>query len=191
MEAHVQKENGLRPGRGFSLSEVEEAGFNVNQVRKLGVYVDPRRRTQHDFNVENLKTLIEERQKELEAEKEKLEIEKEKPKKPKEKKEKKKKEKPKKPKEKKEKEKPKKPKEKEEKEKPKKPKEPKEKPAKKEAKTLLTEVKGIGKKRADAFKAAGITYAEDLAEVDTTELAEKTKFSEDYIEKLKKRAENL
>ncbi len=55
----------------------------------------------------------------------------------------------------------------------------------------ITEIKGVGKKRAEALKAAGISTVEDLLEVETEELVSKTKFTTDYIEKLKEEARTL
>lgn len=191
MEAQVKKSSGLRPGRGFSLSEVHKVGLTVHQVRKLGIYVDPRRKTFHEFNVQNLKTLIETRKKQLEEEaeiikKEREDIEEKKKVKEKEKeKKKKKKEEKKRTKKKKVEEKIEEKKEVEKKEKEKKKKEEK-------SKVIdLTQIKGIGKKKAEEFESAGILTVEDLLKADTEELSEKTKFSTDYIEKLKGRARSL
>ncbi|MBU7043293.1 MAG: ribosomal protein L13e [Theionarchaea archaeon] len=175
MEAQVEKSSGLRPGRGFSLSEVHKVGLTVHQVRKLGIYVDPRRKTFHEFNVQNLKTLIETRKKQLEEEaeiikKEREEIKEKKKAEEKEKKEKKKRTKKKKVEEKFE-------------EKKKKEEKPKD--------IDLTQIKGIGKKKAEEFESAGILTVADLLKADTEELSEKTKFSTDYIEKLKGRARSL
>lgn len=178
MEAQVEKPHGLRSARGFSLSEVRKVGLTIRQIRTLGIYVDSRRRTLHEFNVETLKMLVEERQKQLEEES-KARMEKEEAVEKVEKKKAKKKEKPKKV---------------EKKEKPKKVE--KEKPKKVEKKEKkeeidLTEIKGVGEKKAETLKSAGIFTVNDLLKADTAELAEKTKFSEAYIEKLKKNAETL
>lgn len=51
---------GLRPGKGFSLAELEEAGITPQQARKLGIYVDKRRRSKHPWNVEALKRYLRE-----------------------------------------------------------------------------------------------------------------------------------
>lgn len=174
MEAQVRKIDGLRSARGFSLSEVRKAGLSIHQAKKLGVYVDPRRRTLHEFNVQTLKTLMEERQKQLEEEAQRMEREleeKEKEEKKKEKKKKKKVE-----------------KKKEVKEKKLEKKEVKEKEI--EGKNL-TEIKGVGKKRAEALETAGISTVEDLLKADAEELAEKTGFTPEYIEKLKEKARAL
>jgi CspA family cold shock protein len=55
----------------------------------------------------------------------------------------------------------------------------------------ITEIKGVGKKRAEALKATGISTVEDLLETDTEELVSKSKFTVDYIEKLKEKARTL
>ena len=173
MEAQVRKAHGHRPGKGFSLSEIRKAGFTTHQVRKVGVYVDSRRRTLHEFNVQTLRTLMEERQKQLQEEvKERMEKEVKEKKVKKEKKEKKVK------------------KKEVKKEKPVEKKQvKKEKPVEKG--TDLTEVKGVGKKRAEALEAAGVSTVEELIEADTEELAEKTGFTAEYIEKLKEKARDL
>lgn len=176
MEAQVRRQHDLRSGKGFSLSEIRTVGLNVPQARKLGIYVDSRRKTLHEFNVKTLEVLIEERQKQLEEEKvEKMEEKEKKKEKEKVKK------KPKKKEEKKRKEKEKVQEKKEEK--------VKEKPVKKKEKAVqITEVKGVGKKRAEELNSVGISTVEDLLKADTEKLAEKTTFSAEYIEKLKKKA---
>ncbi|MBU7023822.1 MAG: ribosomal protein L13e [Theionarchaea archaeon] len=183
MQAQVRKEDdsGYRVGRGYSLSEVEKSGARVSQVRKLGIYVDPRRSTLHEFNVQQLKALIEERQNQLKKEAEKAreeEVERKEEKKAKKKARKKVEKKVEKEKEKKEEKKA------EEKVKVKKEKAPERSPD-------LTEIKGVGKKRAEAFREAGILTVKDLIAADAAELAEKTSFTEDYINTLKERAKTL
>jgi len=49
-----------RKGRGFSLGELREAGLDPNTARKLGIYVDRRRKSIHKENVEALKKYLEE-----------------------------------------------------------------------------------------------------------------------------------
>ncbi len=44
-----------RSGKGFSKSEVQKAGLDAVSARKMGLPVDPRRRTVHDENVEAVK----------------------------------------------------------------------------------------------------------------------------------------
>ncbi len=49
---------GVRKGRGFSIGELREAGINVKQARKLGIHVDKRRRSVHQWNVEALREYL-------------------------------------------------------------------------------------------------------------------------------------
>ncbi len=49
----------LRKGRGFSLGELKEAGIGLDEAGKLGIYVDKRRSTVHQENVEVLQDLSE------------------------------------------------------------------------------------------------------------------------------------
>ena len=49
-----------RIGRGFSIWELREAGISITQAKKIGIYVDNRRKTLHKENVDILKRIIEE-----------------------------------------------------------------------------------------------------------------------------------
>ena len=51
-------ELGLRVGRGFSVEEIKEAGLDVNKAKKLGIPIDKRRRSKHEWNVKILKEFI-------------------------------------------------------------------------------------------------------------------------------------
>jgi large subunit ribosomal protein L13e len=46
-----------REGRGFSLLELEVAGINIENARKLGIRIDKRRRSCHQENIELLKNI--------------------------------------------------------------------------------------------------------------------------------------
>ena len=45
-----------RNGKGFSLSELQDAGVSVLSARLMGLYVDLRRGTKHEENVSMLKS---------------------------------------------------------------------------------------------------------------------------------------
>jgi len=51
----VKRGRRIREGRGFSLGELKEAGIAPNEARRLGLPVDPRRRSTHPENVEMLR----------------------------------------------------------------------------------------------------------------------------------------
>ncbi|MEM2906643.1 MAG: ribosomal protein L13e [Candidatus Odinarchaeota archaeon] len=50
----------IRAGRGFSLGEIKESGLKADLLKKLGVYIDKRRRSVHKENIEALKNIIKE-----------------------------------------------------------------------------------------------------------------------------------
>ena len=47
----------LRPGRGFSIAELFQAGVTKDQAKRLKLPVDPRRRTVYGSNVEFVKAI--------------------------------------------------------------------------------------------------------------------------------------
>jgi large subunit ribosomal protein L13e len=47
----------LREGRGFSRSEIKKAGLNLQDVRKMGIPFDRRRKSCREENVNILKEL--------------------------------------------------------------------------------------------------------------------------------------
>ena len=55
-EGRIQKR--LRVGRGFSKLEIKEAGITIDVAKRLGIPIDPRRRSKHDWNVKALKEYI-------------------------------------------------------------------------------------------------------------------------------------
>ncbi len=50
----------VRKGRGFSRLELKEAGSTVFEAREIGIPVDIKRKSVHDFNISLLKQLLEE-----------------------------------------------------------------------------------------------------------------------------------
>jgi len=48
----------MRPGRGFSPSELKEAGLSLVKARSIGLEVDVRRKSKHSENVKKLKDYL-------------------------------------------------------------------------------------------------------------------------------------
>ena len=46
-----------RKGRGFSLEELKLVGISLNEAKKLKIYIDKRRKSVYEENVEFLKKL--------------------------------------------------------------------------------------------------------------------------------------
>ena len=56
IKAQILKPDGKkRDGKGFSKSEIQKAGLDAVTARKMGLPVDPRRKSMHDENVEAVK----------------------------------------------------------------------------------------------------------------------------------------
>ena len=49
---------GLRPGRGFSKLEISEVGLTIKEALRLGIPVDLRRRSKHDWNILALREFL-------------------------------------------------------------------------------------------------------------------------------------
>lgn len=58
-------------GKGFSLGELKKAKLDLKKALKLGIPVDPRRRTAHQVNVETLNNLLETKKASSESKREK------------------------------------------------------------------------------------------------------------------------
>ncbi|MEM3576877.1 MAG: ribosomal protein L13e [Candidatus Bathyarchaeia archaeon] len=54
-----KKDGKQRLGKGFSQEELKKAELSLKEALKLGIPVDPRRRTAHQENVEAIKGFLE------------------------------------------------------------------------------------------------------------------------------------
>ncbi len=56
IKASITKQNGKQSvGRGFSLTELKNAGVSKQQARQIGLPIDEKRKSAHDENVETIK----------------------------------------------------------------------------------------------------------------------------------------
>jgi ribosomal protein L13E len=55
----IKKDGKQRSGRGFSKEELQKAGLNLAEAKRLEIPVDKRRKTVYDQNVEALKVYVE------------------------------------------------------------------------------------------------------------------------------------
>jgi len=56
---HAGVDQGTRVGRGFSELEIKQAGLTLKLAEELGVPIDSRRRSCHEWNVNALKGFVE------------------------------------------------------------------------------------------------------------------------------------
>jgi len=59
LRIHGGLDPGLRIGRGFSRGELEAVGLDFKTALKLGLRIDKRRRTTHQWNIQALKEYLE------------------------------------------------------------------------------------------------------------------------------------
>jgi large subunit ribosomal protein L13e len=69
MEPIVHSSGKTRRAKGYSAEEVKQANLNVRSARKLGLFVDTRRNTVYEENVESIKKTIERENKKKEHQK--------------------------------------------------------------------------------------------------------------------------
>ncbi len=55
---HGGVDQGVRRGRGFSVGELKAVGLTVRDAKRLGIPVDKRRRSVHEWNIENLREYL-------------------------------------------------------------------------------------------------------------------------------------
>ncbi|MET1160030.1 MAG: 50S ribosomal protein L13e [Thermoprotei archaeon] len=59
LREHGGVDQGLRVGKGFSKGELEAVGLDFKKALKLGLKIDKRRRSVHEWNIKALKEFIE------------------------------------------------------------------------------------------------------------------------------------
>lgn len=56
IKPNIIKQNGKqKPGKGFSLNEIKQAGISRQKAKQMGLPVDRRRKSAHVDNVENIR----------------------------------------------------------------------------------------------------------------------------------------
>ncbi len=68
MKPTVFSRDKIRPGRGFSYQELKDAKIDVRIAKKLGIKIDPRRRTSHKENTDLLTQTLKDDEKRRERE---------------------------------------------------------------------------------------------------------------------------
>jgi len=58
LRVHGRVDQGLRVGKGFSIGELKAAGLKLEEARKLGLWIDKKRRSIHEWNVKVLKEYL-------------------------------------------------------------------------------------------------------------------------------------
>jgi len=58
LQSIVQRKTKSRKGKGFSRAELKEIGLDTKMALKLGIPIDPRRKTKHDENIRILKEAV-------------------------------------------------------------------------------------------------------------------------------------
>ncbi|MCW3996199.1 MAG: ribosomal protein L13e [Candidatus Bathyarchaeota archaeon] len=52
----IIKQNGKqKPGKGFSLNEIKQAGITKQQAQQMKLPIDPRRKSIHEINIATIK----------------------------------------------------------------------------------------------------------------------------------------
>ncbi|OYT39985.1 MAG: 50S ribosomal protein L13e [Desulfurococcales archaeon ex4484_58] len=59
LRKHGGIDQGVREGRGFSRGELEAVGLDFKKALKLGLRIDKRRKSVHEWNIKALKEYLE------------------------------------------------------------------------------------------------------------------------------------